>query len=1035
MAVTGLLLFLKQSGFLLKWFLPILFVCCTFNVPGQPYAFQHLNTGSGLLSDQRLVMTEDRLGRLWIGSDEGINVFDGYELSAYAAPGPANLAANRIFNVYCDTPGTIWISTPNGIQFRRETDNQFYHSPDAGGNVIKTGVQFMEHPGLGLLAIGAGKCFQLNRSTMQWQPLAQLSAIVAQYQQPLTVTPVTKDLWLWGCTGHVLLVDVARQKLVKTYNYRNAWALCKVNDTSFLAGSFAKDTVALIHLLSGAQQSLNGRKTSSGKLFSGYAGAISALGNNRFAIASRYYGLYIVDMARQQIQHEEHDPANPASITTNFLRSSFVTRNGSLFVHGRGLSYTRLQRPQFNAIHYLINAAGVQYDGAINAFLRNEDQTMWLGTNNGIALYETGTNKCTYYPFEDKAAAAGRLRTVRGIVKDSRQRIWAGSFGGGLGLMLPGKGFKQFKYDSLNKASSLPNNDIYNITQLSPDSLLISTNGGICIFDAATRRFTTFFDHPQLKPAAADITYQTYIDVQGNWWIAQQHALWYYQRRSGNLQKVHLPGQENTMVYTVTADSSGHIYAGTAAGLYIIDKNNLRIRRKLQKQDGLASDFIAGLVTDQSGDVWICGNRGLARYKPAANTLQTFDVKDGLIQSNHKFSAWYIDAAGIVYVGAEDGFNYFYPFCISNKPVPLSVWITSLQSDDSTLVTNSAKAVVLPGTQNNITLNYLVADFNLGQYVQYRYRLYGFDSGFVHAGKQRLARYTNLAYGKYRFEVQASVNGKDWYSAAAPLNIEIEKRWWQTWWVRVLAAALFSLAVYGIFYLRVKKIRREQTLKAEYEQKMAGVQMNLLRAQMNPHFIYNSLNSINSFILKNDRMNASGYLTKFSRLMRLILDNSRNDWVTLDSELKAIELYVQLEALRFNNAFGYDLQVEAAIDKEKILLPPLLLQPYIENAIWHGLMYRKEPGGLLQINVSQQNGHLLVCIKDNGVGREAAMQQKSKSALQQKSYGMKITDERIRAVNEIYQVNAHADITDLQTDTGLPGGTEVLLTLDKVTAR
>src|SRR6188508_2969786 len=123
------------------------------------------------------------------------------------------------------------------------------------------------------------------------------------------------------------------------------------------------------------------------------------------------------------------------------------------------------------------------------------------------------------------------------------------------------------------------------------------------------------------------------------------------------------------------------------------------------------------------------------------------------------------------------------------------------------------------------------------------------------------------------------------------------------------------------------------------------MEMQALRAQMNPHFMFNSLNSINNFILKNDPDNASDYLTKFSRLMRLILDNSRSEWVLLENELKALQLYIELEAVRFDNAFKYSMEVTKDVDPETMMVPPLIIQPYVENAIWHGLLHRKEPGG------------------------------------------------------------------------------------------
>ncbi len=168
--------------------------------------------------------------------------------------------------------------------------------------------------------------------------------------------------------------------------------------------------------------------------------------------------------------------------------------------------------------------------------------------------------------------------------------------------------------------------------------------------------------------------------------------------------------------------------------------------------------------------------------------------------------------------------------------------------------------------------------------------------------------------------------------------------------------------------------------------------------------------------------------------MRLILDNSRNEWVTLESELKAIELYIQLESLRFNNSFDFELEVQKHLKVDSIVLPPMLLQPYIENAIWHGLMYRTGGGGLLQIHIYTNEDKLMVRITDNGVGRIASQSFKSKSANPQKSYGMKITDERLQMVNDIYNIQASATVTDKVNENGEVAGTNVLLALNNIQA-
>ena len=188
--------------------------------------------------------------------------------------------------------------------------------------------------------------------------------------------------------------------------------------------------------------------------------------------------------------------------------------------------------------------------------------------------------------------------------------------------------------------------------------------------------------------------------------------------------------------------------------------------------------------------------------------------------------------------------------------------------------------------------------------------------------------------------------------------------------------------------------QRIKQLESSFEQRLAETEMTALRAQMNPHFIFNCLNSIKLYTLENDSAMAADYLSKFSKLIRLVLENSRAEKITLQNELETVRLYMDMEAMRFKNKVKYTIDVAAAIDPQFVEIPPLLLQPYIENAIWHGLMHR-ENGGTIHIEVTQPNDDLLhVVITDNGIGRQAAADLKSKSATQQKSLGMKITTSR-----------------------------------------
>jgi LytS/YehU family sensor histidine kinase len=217
-----------------------------------------------------------------------------------------------------------------------------------------------------------------------------------------------------------------------------------------------------------------------------------------------------------------------------------------------------------------------------------------------------------------------------------------------------------------------------------------------------------------------------------------------------------------------------------------------------------------------------------------------------------------------------------------------------------------------------------------------------------------------------------------------------------------------------------------ERIKAELQQQATELEMQALRSQMNPHFIFNSLNSINRFILQNNKTKASEYLTKFSRLVRLILQNSQAALIPLENEIESLQLYLELEALRFDYHFDYKIHVENDVDVSVIKVPPLIIQPYTENAIWHGLMHKEEKGHL-EIDIFQQDDVLCCRIIDDGIGRKKASELKSKSASTHKSMGLKITADRIAMLQRSNGNKSPVAITDLVNADGSPAGTEVII--------
>jgi len=286
------------------------------------------------------------------------------------------------------------------------------------------------------------------------------------------------------------------------------------------------------------------------------------------------------------------------------------------------------------------------------------------------------------------------------------------------------------------------------------------------------------------------------------------------------------------------------------------------------------------------------------------------------------------------------------------------------------------------------------------------------DSGVIYNNELKLV---DLTPGKYELSIFDLKPLEQKYSQAISIKFEIQKPFWQKLWFYLLIITIVILVIYFGVRLYLKKLRAKDAKESEITNLINNYQMAAIRAQMNPHFIFNCINSIQRYVLTNDKTTAYNYLTKFSKLIRLVLNNSEEEIISLKDELEMVSLYIQLEQLRFEDSFIFELIVSNDLDTDSYLIPPMMLQPYIENSIWHGIMLlNNSRKGKISIFVSENNDMLVIEIIDNGVGREEAMKHSSKT---HKSKANKLNERRIDIINAInHSINGSIKITDVLND-------------------
>ncbi len=443
--------------------------------------------------------------------------------------------------------------------------------------------------------------------------------------------------------------------------------------------------------------------------------------------------------------------------------------------------------------------------------------------------------------------------------------------------------------------------------------------------------------------------------------------------------------------------------------------------------DAFANANISDLFFDGKEHVYAASKTGLLSYHIPSNKTRLLSIDEGVKSQNIYYRYMYSESPGEMVIGLINGFVRFSSSDMNDEE-NADLLINSFAINGTTYrsETGLKDALQLDYTQNHLQVTPARIITQKLSPALYQSRMKGLHDDWRTVSADRPIRYDALSPGSYLLEIKDINSAGSIYS----LGINIIPPVWKRNWFILLSIGMIAAIIFGIYTLRAQYIRKEVELREQYKLDMAQLEMKSLRAQMNPHFLFNSLNSIKSFIAQNEPRIATRYLTKFSHLIRLILNNSREPLVSLEQELKALELYIELEQLRFEHSFEYEMTIDPALDTEFFMLPPLIIQPYVENAIWHGLLHKSGDRRLI-IVIEKVDDGIEATIQDNGIGREAAKLNKSKSATKHKSLGMAITADRISKVHE----GLHSDgvrINDLVGPEGEPLGTEVKIHLPTI---
>jgi ligand-binding sensor domain-containing protein len=1019
------------------------------------YFFDHYAIEQGLSQGSGYAIGQHD-GFIWIGTQDGLNRFDGHQFKVYRSGKKRSIRDNFIQCLLTNRQH-FWVGTVKGIDIYDATHDEFRSFNEQFGlahNVNDVSIKklLLDRQGCVWIMTDEQGMYRFNPATRQIQSFLKESNNLMDFTMADdgTIWIVADDETYYYDSKTATLRAIYLRKTLNLSVSTIFRAIISDTDGNIWIGTY-EDGIYVIkpsktsYLYNRHTTVHHQARANNGQLASNQITCFFRDKSNQIWIGSRTAGISLYRPRSHDFVHIRHNEKMAHSLAANYIISFFADQQNNIWIglSGGGVDKFDPRNAPFHLIQRNTDDPANSLPDNMVFKLFGFNNQLYIGTQSGgLARYTPATE--AMHTFRPNPATPNSLPNsqVYDIDADSAQQIWLAT-GGGLVRFSP----KTDAFTAFPQGNQKTLLYLYALNVLN-NQQEIWTGGqrGLYRFNLRTKSWLSWDDLPALKRISGYVVRLIYEDSQQNIWLGTLgHGLIRYSPQSKRITVFDQASGFPCNNIRSILENNGMLWVGTDCGLSSINLATQSVSGSYTTKDGLPNNVIYGILIDKRGYLWLSSNKGLTRFLPVSRYVKNYDSNNGLQSNEFNTNCAYQMPNETFFFGGVKGISYFNVHELRPNTFIPPIKLTQLKIQDS-LYNTQLSDVVVSHNQNFIDFSFAALNFSNSEKNTYRFLLEGINTDWVNAGTQTQATYTNLPPGRYVFRVKGSNDDGIENSQAASIRIHIQPAYYQTWWfislLLLLGSGLLLLTYrsYTSYQLVRIKLEREEAIRHQKESelkeqagafrlKLAETEMAALRSQMNPHFIFNCLNSIQFFMVQNKAEKASEYLTKFARLIRLVLENSRSERVTLDNELETLRLYIEMEAMRFPDKLRYTMQLAPNIPAEAIEIPPLLLQPFVENAIWHGLMHKDE-GGTVNVMVYQPKDDLLqVDITDNGIGRQQAAQYKSKSATKSKSFGMKLTADRIAMINQFYHTQAHIEVIDLTDKQGISTGTKVIVNI------
>lgn len=1017
----------------------------------------------GLSGNHVKCFHKDSKGFVWIGTAFGLNRFDGvhFEKFLHNSNLPNTISSNVIHAIAEDKNGNIWLGTEGGglnkfnpatKKFTVYTTNLANTNTVADNYILSLEVDNKNKLWIGYKNKGWGI---LNIETNQFRVETSGRVFVNRWGENASnsILSITEDdkggHWLFSGNGLFYKKDDETKPEIfidnkGKYNFES--------DNVFINGKFVNDSVLLIATWGCGIKTFNTRskkfdsflfdKQYKEAAFTNIVLDIAAKSKEEFWVASADKGLGIFNIETKMFQFFPHENDNANSPFANECRAVYTDNQGLLWAaFDKGFSLWSPSNQNFQST-IPEGFTGPKNNSKSVLALYHDVQTHLIYYSRiwgkGLYVKNVQTNVHSLIPFPKAFCRSNGLIWINSIGKLQNGNL----------LLQTSTGWYSFNKQTKSFSKVFPTDKGKSINVVGTSSKRDAKGNAWCV-DNTGNYYKINMGTLQILDTGGTVKNRKIPADTGIFIVApfNDSMLWMHDRKMSLFilhtkeNKIDTNYMANGLnrIYDAKAmvtDKRGHIWVTSfSSGIYEMWqlKNGKFTYTHYAETNGMPAMFLSNIIIDNREQIWVAADKGIISFNATKPVFKNYANEDGYSEKWYENNFLYLDDNERLFAGHPAGFTQWNTEKMVTNNFSPTIVISSFKIFDKTwndtLDINQQKNIKLGYEQNFISIEFTALNFINAQQNQYAYKLDGVDKDWVYAGSRQFTSYANLKSGSYTLHLKAANNDGVWNEEGFVLQINIAAPFWQTGWFYSLTLLCVTGIVVWIYRYRIATIRREEKIKTSYNKKAAEIEMKALRAQMNPHFIFNCLNSINRYIVKSDNVAASNYLTRFAKLIRLILDSSAAETTSLNNEIELLHLYIEMEMLRFENRFTVNFEVDETINKSSVFIPSMLIQPYLENAIWHGLLHKEGKGDLKLKFAIQAERVLEVIIEDNGIGRAKANELKSKQVLKEKSYGMKITGDRIKISNELHGTKASSHIEDLIDVYGRPAGTRVTLLL------